>query len=151
MCLPFASDVLSVRGEVDQRLRAWLGAPTLSSKKRCGTILPVAMIDTPVIPLADRTALLTPTAVNTILAEIRQLQAQGHVVASLMRGEPDFPTPPHIAEAAHAAIRAGRTRYPDNRGEPLLRDAVVTALRRKGLDYDAATEVLVTTGATLGI
>ena len=109
------------------------------------------MIDAAVIPLADRTALLTPTAVNVILAEIRQVQAQGQLVASLMRGEPDFATPPHIAEAAHAAIRAGRTRYPDNRGEMPLREAVVTALRRKGLAYDAATEVLVTTGATLGI
>jgi len=109
------------------------------------------MIDAPVIPLADRTALLAPTAVNVILAEIRQLQAQGHPIASLMRGEPDFATPPHIADAAEAAIRAGRTRYPDNRGEPRLREAVVTALQRKGLEYDAATEVLVTTGATLGI
>jgi aspartate aminotransferase len=105
----------------------------------------------PVVPLADRTSSLKPTAVNAILAEIRGLQSQGRDVVSLMRGEPDFATPPHIADAATAAIRAGRTRYPDNRGESALRQAVAEKLRRDGLDYDAASEVLITTGATLGI
>jgi aspartate aminotransferase len=53
---------------------------------------------------------LTPTAVNRILAEIRQVQSEGRTVISLMRGEPDFDTPAHIAHAAIAAIKAGRTR-----------------------------------------
>jgi aspartate aminotransferase len=109
------------------------------------------MIPTPVTTLAERTSLLRPTAVNIILAEMRELQSQGRQIVSLMRGEPDFETPPHIGEAAQAAIRAGRTRYPDNRGEPALRAAIAARLRRDGLDYDPATEILVTTGATLGI
>ena len=104
------------------------------------------------IPLATRTTTLAPTAVNRILAEMRQLQAQGRHIVSLMRGEPDFATPEHIATAAQEAIRAGRTRYPDNRGEPALRDAIATKLQRdNGVTYDAASEILVTTGATLGI
>jgi aspartate/methionine/tyrosine aminotransferase len=95
---------------------------------------------------------LQPTAVNAILAEVRRLQTQGRSVVSLMRGEPDFPTPPHIVEAAICALRAGRTRYPDNRGELALREAVAARLERDcGLRYDPASEVLVTTGATLGI
>jgi aspartate/methionine/tyrosine aminotransferase len=69
-----------------------------------------------------------------------------------MRGEPDFDTPPHIVEAAVAALKAGRTRYPDNRGELRLREAVAAKLSRdNGATYDPATEVLITTGATLGI
>jgi aspartate aminotransferase len=105
-----------------------------------------------VIPLATRTITLAPTAVNRILAEMRQLQAQGREIVSLMRGEPDFATPEAIATAAQEAIRAGRTRYPDNRGEPALRNAIATKLQRdNGVIYDAASEILVTTGATLGI
>jgi aspartate/methionine/tyrosine aminotransferase len=69
-----------------------------------------------------------------------------------MRGEPDFDTPAHIAEAAIAAIRAGRTRYPDNRGELKLREAIAAKLLRDNqVRYDPAGEILVTTGATLGI
>ena len=69
-----------------------------------------------------------------------------------MRGEPDFRTPGHITDAAVEALRAGRTGYPDNRGEMKLREAVVMKLQRdNGLSYDAATEILVTTGATMGL
>ena len=102
--------------------------------------------------LADRTRRLVPTAVNTILAEIREHQAGGREILSLMRGEPDFATPAHIVEAAVAALHAGRTRYPDNRGELPLREAIAATLARtQGVTYDPATELLVTTGATLGI
>ena len=101
---------------------------------------------------APRSALLKPTAINTILADVRQVRAQGKPVVSLMRGEPDFRTPAHISEAAMQALRAGRTTYPDNRGEPGLREAVALKLARdNGLQYDPGTEILVTTGATLGI
>jgi aspartate aminotransferase len=69
-----------------------------------------------------------------------------------MRGEPDFDTPPHIADAAIAALRAGRTRYPDNRGELRLREAIAAKLARdNGVIADPATQILVTTGATLGL
>ena len=95
---------------------------------------------------------LKPTAVNTILAEVRALQSQGRPLVSLMRGEPDFSTPPHIIEAAVSALRSGRTSYPDNRGEPRLRDAVAEKLRRDNrLAYDSSTEILITDGATLGL
>ena len=85
---------------------------------------------------------LKPTAVNAILAEVRALQSQGQPLVSLMRGEPDFSTPPHIIEAAVSALRSGRTSYPDNRGEPRLRDAVAEKLRRDNrLAYDSSTEI----------
>jgi aspartate/methionine/tyrosine aminotransferase len=76
----------------------------------------------------------------------------GRDLVSLMRGQPDRPTPPHIIEAAERALRAGRTGYPDNQGEPDLRHAVADKLARNhSLHYDPATEILVTDGATCGI
>src|SRR5688572_14509101 len=91
-----------------------------------------------VVNTAARTSLLKPTAVNSILAEVRSLQAQGRKLVSLMRGEPDFKTPPHIVEAAVRALQSGRTSYPDNRGEPALRLAVAQKLSR-----DPASEILI--------
>jgi aspartate/methionine/tyrosine aminotransferase len=104
------------------------------------------------LQVSHRSTLLRPTAVNTVLAEIRQVQARGRTVVSLMRGEPDFDTPAHIIEAATRAMKGGRTRYPDNRGEIVLRQAVAEKLSREnGVTCDPASEILITTGATLGI
>ncbi len=108
------------------------------------------MYDDPVP--ANRISNLHPTVVNAILAEVRAFQAQGKPLISLMRGEPDFPTPAHIVEASIRALRNGRTSYPDNRGEKVFREAVAQKLDRDNhLKFDPATEVLATTGATLGV
>ena len=102
--------------------------------------------------LAPRVALLKPTAVNTILADVRRVQATGASLISLMRGEPDFRTPDHIGDAVIAAVKAGRTSYPDNRGEIGFREAVAAKLTRdNGVSYDPGSEILATTGATLGL
>jgi aspartate/methionine/tyrosine aminotransferase len=105
-----------------------------------------------VTPIAARVSGLRPTAVNGVLQEVRQLQAQGRAPVSLMRGQPDSPTPPHIVEAAQKALRDGRTGYPDNQGEPALRRAVAEKLGRdNGLTYDPDREILITDGATAGL
>jgi aspartate/methionine/tyrosine aminotransferase len=101
---------------------------------------------------APRVALLKPTAVNSILADVRRVQATGASVVSLMRGEPDFRTPAHIVDAVVTSVRNGRTGYPDNRGELTFREAVAVKLARdNGVVYDPGTEILATTGATLGL
>jgi aspartate aminotransferase len=100
----------------------------------------------------DRIAALQPTAVNAILAEVRELQAQGRKLVSLMRGEPDLPTPAHIVDACTRALHNGRTGYPDNRGEKPFREAVALKLERDNqIRFDPATEILATSGATFGI
>ncbi len=102
--------------------------------------------------LPERVARLRPTAVNRALQAAREMEAEGRSLVSLMRGQPDTPTPPHIVEAAIRSMRDGRTGYPDNRGEPALRRAVAEKLRREqGLEYDPDREILITDGATLGL
>jgi aspartate/methionine/tyrosine aminotransferase len=102
--------------------------------------------------IAARVAELRPTAVNRVLREVRQIEAAGKEPISLMRGQPDSATPEHIVEAAERAMRAGRTGYPNNQGEPALRRAVAEKLRRaNGLTYDPDREILITDGATAGI
>src|SRR5262249_8261896 len=104
------------------------------------------------ISIADRISRLRPTAVNRVLQTVRKLEAEGRSLVSLMRGQPDTPTPPHIVEAAIRSTRDGRPGYPANPGEPALRRAVAEKLRREqGLSYDPDREILITDGATLGL
>ena len=61
-------------------------------------------------PQAKRMQFLKPTAVNRVLQEVRDVQREGRTVVSLMRGQPDSPTPPHIVAAAHQAMLDGFAR-----------------------------------------
>ncbi len=102
--------------------------------------------------LSRRLAPLRPSAVNRVLQKVRSAEAQGKKLVSLLRGEPDFPTPPHIVEAATDALRRGLTHYPPNQGLPELRRAVAAKMQRcNGMQVDADDEVLITDGATMGL
>jgi aminotransferase len=67
-------------------------------------------------------------------------------VIALGRGDPDFHTPPHIMEAAKAAIDANQHHYTGPTGIPALRQAIAAELKTEyGLDY-SAEEIVVTAG-----
>lgn len=70
---------------------------------------------------------------------------------SLGVGEPDFPTPEHVREAAIASIERAETKYTDNRGTVELRAAAAEYLEKFDLHYDRADEILITMGASEGI
>jgi aspartate/methionine/tyrosine aminotransferase len=59
-----------------------------------------------------------------VLVRARALEAQGKSVIHLEIGEPDFPTPPHIVEAAKKALDDGWTHYGPTQGFPDLREAI---------------------------
>ena len=70
-------------------------------------------------------------------------------VISLGVGEPDFVTPDHIRQAAIRSIEDGLTHYTSNYGLIELRQAIAHHLeRRYGVEYDPATEIIVTTGVS---
>lgn len=96
---------------------------------------------------AKRLAAVKPSASMAASLAARALRAQGHDVIDLGLGEPDFPTPSHIADAAHAAALRGETLYTAAAGTPALRNAVADKFRREnGLDH-SADEVTVANGA----
>jgi len=88
---------------------------------------------------------------TTIFAEMSALAARTHAV-NLGQGFPDTDGPVEVIEAAVQALRGGRNQYAPGPGVPELRQAIADHQRRfYGLDVDAETEVLVTTGATEAI
>ena len=77
----------------------------------------------------------------------RELRAAGEDVIALSSGEPDFQSPPHVIEAALAAMRAGQTKYTTMSGTAELKAAIAEKLAREnGLAY-AEDEIMVSAGA----
>ncbi|MFP7469620.1 aminotransferase A [Niallia taxi] len=71
---------------------------------------------------------------------------------SLTIGQPDFPTPDHIKEAAKKAIDEDFTTYTHNAGDLSLREAASNFVNQKyGLNYNPQSEVIVTAGASEAI
>jgi len=59
-----------------------------------------------------------------VLVKARRLEAEGRSIIHMEIGEPDFPTPPHIVEAAKRALDEGWTHYGPAQGYPELREAI---------------------------
>jgi aspartate aminotransferase len=96
--------------------------------------------------LADRTNRIGVSPTMKVAAEALRLKAQGVDVIDLGAGEPDFPTPAHVSEAAHAAIDANFTKYTTNSGTEELKQAVCERYRADyGVEY-APAEVIATAG-----
>lgn len=87
--------------------------------------------------LAQRVLSAKPSATGAMTRLARQLRREGRDVIALSQGEPDFPTPPHIREAAKSAIDLNQSRYTDVAGTRTLREAVVRKFQRdNGLTFD---------------
>ncbi len=90
---------------------------------------------------------LEPSATLAMSAKAKELKASGRKVLDLSVGEPDFPTPWHICEAAFQAMKAGNTRYTVASGIPELKQAVVADYQRRyGLKY-TPDQVVISNGA----
>ncbi len=92
-------------------------------------------------------AQLEPSATLAMAAKAKQLKAAGKTVYDFSVGEPDFPTPEHICQAAVEAMKAGHTHYTMASGIPELRAAVARQYEAAhGLAY-SPQQVVVSNGA----
>ncbi|MGI9233434.1 MAG: pyridoxal phosphate-dependent aminotransferase [Woeseiaceae bacterium] len=99
------------------------------------------------LSVSKRMAVVRPSPTGAVLALATELRASGRDILSLGAGEPDFDTPPHIKEAAIAAINAGQTKYTPIDGTASLKAAIRRKFSRDNqLDY-APSQILVTSGA----
>jgi len=97
--------------------------------------------------ISTRIGSIAESATLKVDGKAKALQAAGRPVISFAAGEPDFPTPAHIVEAALAAVTDPRNhRYTPAAGLPDLREAIAAkTLRDSGLEVPAS-RVLVTNG-----
>ena len=97
--------------------------------------------------MSQRLAAIAPSATLAVDAKAKALKAAGENVIGFGAGEPDFPTPGHIVEAAARACRDPKNhRYTPAAGLPELREAIaVKTLRDSGVSVNAS-QVLVTNG-----
>ena len=97
--------------------------------------------------VATRLQAVKPSASMAASMAAKALRATGVDVIDLGLGEPDFPTPAHVIDAADAAARRGETLYTAAAGTPALRAAVAEKFRREnGLDY-SPDDIVVANGA----
>lgn len=97
--------------------------------------------------LSRRVGAIAPSATLAVSAKAKALKAQGKPVIGFGAGEPDFPTPPHIVDAAVEACRVpSNHKYSPTPGLPALREAIVAKTKRDSGYEVTADQVVVTNG-----
>lgn len=101
--------------------------------------------------LSDRVQRISESQTIAMARKSRELKAQGIDIISLSLGEPDFPTPDIIKEAAKRAIDENFSYYTHVSGYLELREAICKKFKRdNGLDF-TPDEIVVSTGAKQSI
>jgi aspartate/methionine/tyrosine aminotransferase len=94
---------------------------------------------------------IAPFQVMELLTRARQLEATGRSIVHMEVGEPDFPTPPQITEAAAEFVRRGQVFYTPALGIPELREAIARFYaERHGIEI-APERIAVTAGASAAL
>lgn len=101
--------------------------------------------------ISDRIAALEESATLQVAALCQQLRAEGVDVIGLSLGEPDFPAPAHVKQAAIDAVTNDVSHYGPTPGFPALRQAIAASLNRDIAAYPVrpydANEIVVSVGA----
>ena len=102
--------------------------------------------------VSKRLAAIAESATLAVDSKAKALQAKGEHVIGFGAGEPDFPTPEYIVEAAVRAARDPKAhRYTPAAGLPQLREAIAVKTKRDSGFECAASQVLVTVGGKYAV
>jgi aspartate aminotransferase len=97
--------------------------------------------------VAERSKLIAPSATLAMASAAKALKGQGVDVLDFALGEPDFPTPENIQEAARKAMREGKTHYTPPAGIPELKAAVAKLFTEHHKLPTTAEQVVISNGA----
>jgi aminotransferase len=94
---------------------------------------------------SKRVSQISPSGIRKFFDLLANMEG----VISLGVGEPDYPTPWHISEAAVYSLEKGYTMYTSNLGMPELRELTAKYLKEKyKIEYDPYSEILMTVGVS---
>ena len=99
------------------------------------------------LSISHRCQSIAPSPTLAIDARAKEMKARGVDVIGFGAGEPDFPTPAHIVEAAKEALDLGLTRYTPASGTFELRKAICDKLERDNDLYYKPQDIVVSSGA----
>lgn len=97
--------------------------------------------------ISQKARKIPPFHVMEVLERAQELERSGREIIHLEIGEPDFPTAPHIVEAAASAMKEGETKYTHSLGLPQLREAVAENYNQK-FDLELSPEQVIVTSGT---
>ncbi len=102
------------------------------------------------VTFATRMSRLGTDSAFEVLARAKALEAQGRKIIHMGIGQPDFPTPAHIVEAACKALRDGHHGYTPAGGIPELRAAVADDIHKyRGVEVDPGTVLIAPGGKSV--
>lgn len=101
--------------------------------------------------LAERVRNIPPFHVMELLGRAQQLQASGRDIIHMEVGEPDFPSPQPVVEAAQSFLASGEIRYTPAAGLPALREAISAWYESTFGARVGPERILITAGASAAL
>ena len=105
----------------------------------------------PAVRIAQRMDEIAPFHVVEIFNRVGELERAGHHVINLCIGEPDFPTPQSMQDAAAKCLQGGRFPYTPSLGNPGLRGAIAKFYKDRYRVKIAPERIAVTAGASAAL
>jgi aspartate aminotransferase len=125
---------------------------TVTNYFHCVSMAAVVANSLPKSRVSKRLAAIAESATLAVDSKAKALQAKGEHVIGFGAGEPDFPTPEYIVEAAVRAARDPKAhRYTPAAGLPQLREAIAVKTKRDSGFECAVSQVLVTVGGKYAV